>query len=738
MSKTETRTRRVAATLALAMGLWVAAAGDARAQDQSTQVPAEPNSLGTIPPPSGIVCGVRSLSFYAAGVDMVQTLAVEITMSFTGLSAHGATLQSPSGRNVPLFTVFTGSYSNPVQGTYSFGDGAGSSWLPFVPSNGTSPVPPSHYRALNGTTTISLNDAFADDLGSGVWQLSVFNCGSATTGLVSGGRLFIGGTAGVLGRATTATLGAIPDGPSAAAQTPGPPRDVTFVVPPGRGAVTHVAVRLGLSHTWVGDLVVRLIAPTGESHVLFGYTGATSAIAKGHRADLAGYYLFRDGATSSWWSTSLAVGAGTIPEGTYRTSATGGPGATGAATAMDPVFAGLPSAGTWTLRITDGTAGDVGSVTSATLSFETVMIPEAVDDTFSAAYLQGLNRAAPGVMINDHDNGVPTMRAELISGPSNGTLSFQVDGAFSYTPRVGFAGVDSFQYRATAPLGAGRIATVRITVNTPTGLQAPYDLVAEGISGQEVTLRWKSAPGPAPTDFVLEGGVAPGQTIGAVGIGGPLPMLTFTAPRGVFFVRVKALSGGITSAPSNEIRIVVDVPEVPSAPTQLAGLVSGDVLGLSWRNTFAGGAPDGLELQVSGAATAALALPLGESLSIGGVPAGTYTFRLRARNGSGSGAVSNAVTLTFPGGCSGPPLVPQNLLVYAVGNVVHAYWDPPASGPAVTNYVLNVTGAFTGSVPMPTRSLRVPAPPGSYGIAVAAQNACGVSAFTASQTAFAR
>ena len=728
---------RGAAVLALLAGLWTMSGASAAAQDQSTYAEAQPNSLGTIPPPSGLVCGVRSATFYVAGVDVVQSLMVEVTLSLSGLSAHGATLQSPSGRNVSLFSVYTGSYTNALDGTYLFTDRAPSSWLPFVPPAPTA-VPSGQYRALKGTTTISLDAAFAGDAATGVWYLNVFNCASSSTGLMASARLFIRGTAGVLAQATTGTTGAVPDGPSAAPQTPGPAREVRFVVPPGRGAVARVTVFLDISHTWVGDLAARLIAPTGESHVLFGFTGATSAISRGNRADLDGYYLFRDGAATSWWSAALGAGAGTVPEGAYRTSAPGGPGATGAATAMDPVFAGLPSAGTWTLQIIDGSAGDVGVVSNASLSFETVMIPEAVDDAYSVGYLQAIERAAPGVLFNDQGNGVANPRVELVAGPSQGTLSLQADGGFTYTPRIGFAGTDSFRYRATSPLGAGRVATVTMTVRVPTTVQAPYDLVAEAITGQAVTLRWKAAPGPAPTDFVLEGGVLPGQTVGVVGIGGPLPIVTFAAPRGVFFVRVRALSAGATSAPSNEIRLVVDVPEVPSAPAQLAGVVSGNLLGLSWRNTFVGGAPEDLELLVSGAATAALSLPLGESLSVGGVPAGTYVFRLRARNRTGSGAVSSPVTLTFPGGCSGPPPVPQNLLVFAVGNVVHAYWDPPANGPAATTYVLNVTGAFNGTVPMAARTLRVPAPPGTYGIAVAAQNACGVSTFTASQTAFAR
>lgn len=725
------------AVMLAVVAVFCAAGSSAWAQDQSTSVTAEPSSLGVIPPPSGIVCGARSASFYVGGVDVVQSITVEVSMSFGPLNAFEAILQSPDGRYVPLFTDRSG-IPNPVDGRYVFSDLASNTWFAWVPTSSTLPMPSGVYRAVRGVTAISLDAEFAGAAGTGVWSLSFYNCSSAVPGLVSAARLYITGTAGHVVRANSTTLGPIPDGPSTVAQTPGPPRDVTFTVPPGRGAVTHVVVSVGLSHTWTGDLVARLIAPTGQSHVLFGYTGAGSAISKGYRADLGGYYQFQDRTGASWWSAALGVGAAAVPEGSYRTSAPGGAGSTGAATTMDAVFAGVPSAGTWTLRLTDGTSGDVGTVFGATLSVETLMIPDAVDDAYTTTYLGTLSLAAPGVVGNDADNGVSTFRAELVSGPSHGTLSLQPTGAFSYSPSAGFIGADTFRYRDVSTLGSGRIATVTVQVQPATTVQAPFGLVAHEVVGQDVTLRWQTAPGPAATDFVLEGGVAPGQTMGTVAIAGPLPVLAFTAPVGVFYVRVRAVAGGIVGPPSNEIRLVVGVPEAPSAPGPLAGMVNGDVLGLSWRTTFSGGAPGDLELLVTGGATAALPVPLGEALSLGGVPPGTYTFRLRARNGAGAGAVSNPVTLTFPGGCSGPPLAPQSPLVFAAGNVVHAYWDPPAGGPAATNYVLQVTGAFTGVVPMTARTLRAPAPPGSYAIAVAAQNACGTSAFTAPQTAFVR
>ncbi len=55
--------------------------------------------------------------------------------------------------------------------------------------------------------------------------------------------------------------------------------------------------------------------------------------------------------------------------------------------------------------------------------------------------------AAEGVLKNDWatDGNLPD--ATLVSGPSNGTLHFNSDGSFTYTPTAGFGGDDSFTYK---------------------------------------------------------------------------------------------------------------------------------------------------------------------------------------------------------------------------------------------------------------------------------------------------
>ena len=194
------------------------------------------------------------------------------------------------------------------------------------------------------------------------------------------------------------------------------------------------------------------------------------------------------------------------------------------------------------------------------------------------------------------------------------------------------------------------------------------------------------------------------------------------------------MAGGAVSAASNEIIAYVNVPALPTPPAGLLGLVVGNTLSLAWKNTLAGGAPTVVALDVTGAATVSVPLGLTDNFSYVGVPPGTYTFRVRAINGVGSSGPSDPVTLTFPQGCSGAPLTPSNFLAYGVGNAVFVVWEPAVSGPAPTAFVLNISGAFSGTFATPVRALSGTAGPGTYGFNVVASNACGSSAATPTHT----
>ncbi len=265
---------------------------------------------------------------------------------------------------------------------------------------------------------------------------------------------------------------------------------------------------------------------------------------------------------------------------------------------------------------------------------------------------------------------------------------------------------------------------------TPTVLRAPTNLTATSIVGNTVTLAWTApANSITPTDYQLEGGVSPGEVLAGAATGGTATTFTFAAPTGAFYIRVHALASGARSVASNEIRIFVNVPAPPSAPTNLLGLAVGSSLQLAWQNTAAGGTPTGLILDVTGSGVGSLSLPLAQDFSLaGGIPAGTYTLSLRAVNSTGISASSNSVTLTFPGTCSGAPAPPTNFVATTGVKALSLSWGLPASGPAPSGYLLIVTGSFTGSVPVTGRSVAGAVPAGTYTLSVAATNACGTSA----------
>lgn len=265
-------------------------------------------------------------------------------------------------------------------------------------------------------------------------------------------------------------------------------------------------------------------------------------------------------------------------------------------------------------------------------------------------------------------------------------------------------------------------------LGAPVPSATPSNLAIVSVVGNRATFRWNPPTNVAATGYVLEGGVVPGQVLGSLPTGSPATTFTVDLPTGAFYVRVHALTASGRTDPTNEVRVFANVPQPPATPTRLLGLVNGSTLGLSWFNPPTGGVPTSMVLDVSGAVTTSLPLPPAESFAYIGVPNGTYTFTVRAANGAGMSAASAPLTLTFPGSCSGVPQVPTTLSVSATGRFLAVSWEPPAAGPAVGSYVLDVSGAVTLSVPLAARTISSPVPPGDYTFQVRGVNSCGAGA----------
>jgi len=97
----------------------------------------------------------------------------------------------------------------------------------------------------------------------------------------------------------------------------------------------------------------------------------------------------------------------------------------------------------------------------------TNLSPVAVNDSYDTAVNTVLNRAAPGVLANDSDPEAAPLTAQLVGGPSHGTVTLNSNGSFVYTPLANYVGSDSFTYRANDGTTSSNIATVTITVISP-------------------------------------------------------------------------------------------------------------------------------------------------------------------------------------------------------------------------------------------------------------------------------
>ncbi|MCC7124243.1 MAG: chitobiase/beta-hexosaminidase C-terminal domain-containing protein [Acidobacteria bacterium] len=257
-------------------------------------------------------------------------------------------------------------------------------------------------------------------------------------------------------------------------------------------------------------------------------------------------------------------------------------------------------------------------------------------------------------------------------------------------------------------------------------LASPTGLHADRIVDDLVTLRWTPPAGPvAPEGYVLEGGVVPGSTLAVVPVDGASSAFTFRAPSGAFHVRLHAVAGTRRSAASNEIQVFSRVPQVPSPPVNLLGLADGSTLALAWKNSYAGGAPTSLRLDVSGAMTTSIPIGLADRFDFADVPPGTYTLRLVAVNDAGASEPSEPVSLSFPSACAGRPDEAAAFQAHVSGRSVTVSWDSPDLGPAPTGYVLHVNGAATASIATGERTLSGTLPPGEYQLRVVTTNACG-------------
>ena len=263
----------------------------------------------------------------------------------------------------------------------------------------------------------------------------------------------------------------------------------------------------------------------------------------------------------------------------------------------------------------------------------------------------------------------------------------------------------------------------------PAGPAAPSGLTAT-TSGLTVDLRWNAAAGA--TGYRLEvGSVAGASNLLVTDLGNTLA-LQAPGPAGTYFARIRALTAGGLSGPSNEVQFTLAPPgactTAPPPPAGHAVQVSGLAVALTW-GSAAGATSYSLEAGSASGLSNVLTTNVGNTTGLSATaPPGRYYTRVRALNACGTSAASNEITFVVGCGTLTAPVASFS----RSGNVVTIGWT--AAGAAT--YTLAV-----GSVPGASNLLTVPlggalgiqfdvsgVPPGSYYVRVRAQDACGGAA----------
>jgi hypothetical protein len=185
---------------------------------------------------------------------------------------------------------------------------------------------------------------------------------------------------------------------------------------------------------------------------------------------------------------------------------------------------GLTSTSTFSIALLAIANSEVSSAQSAFDNFSLTVFtppnlaPVASNDVYSTAQNTPLNVSAPGVLGNDTDPESDPLNAVLVDNPGHSSsFTLYSNGSFDYTPSIGFAGIDSFTYRADDGTDVSALATVYLSVGaaTATGSVVVVELDATPLGVNPITLTFSNVTAAGSTSVMpldpSEAGTVPGS-----------------------------------------------------------------------------------------------------------------------------------------------------------------------------------------------------------------------------------
>ncbi len=118
---------------------------------------------------------------------------------------------------------------------------------------------------------------------------------------------------------------------------------------------------------------------------------------------------------------------------------------------------------------------------------DVLVAPLVNSDSYSTSQDTAVTVNAPGVLANDTEIYGSSLTAAVLTPALHGTISFNSNGGFTYTPTNGYSGSDSFTYQAIDGANSIGTATVNLTIG-PGGFAENFD----GVTSPALPAGWTS------------------------------------------------------------------------------------------------------------------------------------------------------------------------------------------------------------------------------------------------------
>ncbi|MHA2211272.1 MAG: Ig-like domain-containing protein, partial [Candidatus Thorarchaeota archaeon] len=180
----------------------------------------------------------------------------------------------------------------------------------------------------------------------------------------------------------------------------------------------------------------------------------------------------------------------------------------------------------FTYQVFDGT--DYSGVVTVTVEVDAVGdAPRAQDDFYSTdENVPLVIDALSGVLANDTDPDDDILASQIVTGPLHGTLDFNVDGSFTYTPDPDWHGIDTFVYQA---LDGMLLDTATVTITVIPANKPPVAIDDFYTTNEDVVLNIDMVNGVLANDTDENG-----DALTAILVSGPSHGLLVLNPDGSF------------------------------------------------------------------------------------------------------------------------------------------------------------------------------------------------------------